>query len=211
MTRFVLAALFVAAAPLAAQPAVTAKLGYIRSQSILESAPGRADAEKALEAEAQVLSDSIRKLEEGFGRQVQEFQKAAPAMAEKVRQTRDSLLRARGAELQIQSQSMQRAFQQRQAEMMQPITAQIRLVLEDLRAAEGYAMIFDADASQGGGIVASDKNLDLTDRVIQKLRMMPKPTLPTGAPATPAGAEKKPSAGPVSAPAGVQRPKPPTR
>lgn len=227
MSRVVFAAvLSLVALPLAAQAPAGAKIAYIRSQAVLESAPGRVEAEAALEKEYQALADSARKLEESFGKQVQDFQKAAPAMSEKVRATRDSALRARQAELQIMQQAMQRGFQTRQGEMMQPITAQIRLALEDMRAAEGYAIIFDADAAQGGAIVASDKNLDLTDRVIAKLRTMPKPSLPiaakpaaapaAGAPpagtAPAAGATPpKPSTGPVAQPTGVQRPKPPAR
>jgi outer membrane protein len=234
MSRVVFAAaLALVAAPLMAQAPAGAKIAYIRSQAVLESAPGRVEAEAALEKEYQALADSARRMEEAFNRQVQDFQKAAPAMTEKLRTTRDSALRARQAELQILQQSMQRGFQQRQGEMMQPITAQIRLALEDMRAAEGYAIIFDADAAQGGAIVASDKNLDLTDRVIAKLRTMPKPSLPIAtkapavpaaggaAPATPAsppatapataGAAPKPSTGPVAQPTGVQRPKPPAR
>lgn len=228
MSRVVFAAvLALVAAPLVAQAPAGARIAYIRSQAVLESAPGRVEAEAALEKEYQALADSARRMEESFNRQVQDFQKAAPAMTEKLRTTRDSALRARQAELQIQQQAMQRAFQQRQGEMMQPITAQIRLALEDMRAADGYAIIFDADAAQGGAIVASDKNLDLTDRVIAKLRTMPKPSLPiaakapaaTGtapapapAPATPTAATTPPKAGgPVAQPTGVQRPKPPAR
>ena len=191
MSRVVFAAILaLVAAPLSAQVPAGGKIAYIRSQAVLESAPGRVDAEAALEKEYQTLADSARKLDETFSRQVQEFQKAAPAMTEKLRTTRDSALRAKQAELQIMQQAMQRGFQQRQAEMMQPITAQIRLALEDMRAAEGYAIIFDADAAQGGAIVASDKNLDLTDRVIAKLRTMPKPSLPIAAkvPGAPAAA-----------------------
>lgn len=227
MSRVVFAAILaLVAAPLSAQVPAGAKIAYIRSQAVLESAPGRVDAEAALEKEYQALADSARKLDETFSRQVQEFQKAASAMSEKVRSTRDSALRARQAELQIMQQAMQRGFQQRQAEMMQPITAQIRLALEDMRAAEGYAIIFDADAAQGGAIVASDKNLDLTDRVIAKLRTMPKPSLPiaakapgappaaappAGAPAAGTAATPTKAAGPVAQPTGVQRPKPPAR
>ena len=38
-----------------------------------------------------------------------------------------------------------------------------------MRAAGGYAMIFDAGA-QGTSIVAADKSLDLSDRVIAQLK-----------------------------------------
>jgi hypothetical protein len=58
-------------------------------------------------------------------------------------------------------------------------------------------MVFNAD--QGSAIVATDKNLDITDRVLAKLRggMATAPRPATGAPAT--------------APSGVTRPQAPPR
>jgi hypothetical protein len=70
-------------------------------------------------------------------------------------------------------------------------------------------MIFDMGA-QSNPVVAMDKNLDLSDKVIAKLRTMPAAVpapAPAARPATPAAtpAPARP-AGPVTQPAGVRRP-----
>jgi Skp family chaperone for outer membrane proteins len=45
-------------------------------------------------------------------------------------------------------------------------------VIEQVRSAAGYAMIFDVSANSGL-IVAVDKSLDLTSQVIEKLKSAP--------------------------------------
>jgi hypothetical protein len=80
---------------------------------------------------------------------------------------------------------------------------QIKAVLETIRNEEGYTFIFDVDA-EGGLIVAADKNLDITERVISRLRPLP-------ATATKPDSAKAPAA-PKPAPAGIKPPsKPPTQ
>jgi hypothetical protein len=94
--------------------------------------------------------------------------------------------------------------------MLQPILDQIKLVLEDMRQSMGLTAIFDI--GQSATIVAVDKNLNITDRVIAKLRLLPVPTAATKAdsPKSAVPAPSKPPSGmPISAPAGVGRPTPP--
>jgi outer membrane protein len=96
--------------------------------------------------------------------------------------------------------------EQRQAELMQPIMDNVRKALDDFRGEGGYAFIFDI--ANAPFIVAADRNLDVTDRVIAKLRTMGAPKA-----ATPARPPTTPAAGPAARPAGVQaRPttRPPT-
>jgi hypothetical protein len=76
---------------------------------------------------------------------------------------------------------------------VQPILDKIKQAIEEVRVEGGYAMIFNAD--QGSPIVAVDKNLNVTDRVMTKLR--------GGAPAA-AARPAAPSTAP--APSGVTRP-----
>ncbi|MCX5760269.1 MAG: OmpH family outer membrane protein, partial [Gemmatimonadetes bacterium] len=92
---------------------------------------------------------------------------------------------------------------------------QIKVALEDVRKEEGLTMIFDVGA-QSNPIVAIDKNLDITDKVLVKLRTMPVPQVAMPQPAKPsapaAAKPAAPAAGPVAAPAGAAKPKiPPTR
>ena len=87
-------------------------------------------------------------------------------------------------------------MQTRQQELSQPVMAQIRETLEDLRKEEGYTFIFDVAAS--GVIVAADKNLDLTEKVVGRLKPIPvaaksDSSKALGAKAQPAGVRKPPT------------------
>jgi outer membrane protein len=88
---------------------------------------------------------------------------------------------------------------------VKPIMDQIRKVLDDIRQEDGYAFILDA-GSDAGVIVAADRNLDITEKVITRLKPVPITAASPGAPKNDSGA--KAPAGPRPAPAGVTRPKP---
>jgi Skp family chaperone for outer membrane proteins len=98
-------------------------------------------------------------------------------------------------------QALEEEAQTQQAEAMQPLFDQIRVALEDLRQAEGYAMIFDI-GNQANAIVAMDRNLDLSDKVLLRVRAA-STTRPATPPTTP---EATRPPGPVSQPAGARRP-----
>ncbi|MDA1081356.1 MAG: OmpH family outer membrane protein [Gemmatimonadetes bacterium] len=191
-------------APLAIIPAQGAavKIAYVNTGDIVSRAPGTAGAQStlqrdvtAMDAQVKRMSDSLDVLTDAFNKQ----------QATLVGATRDARLKAitdRQAEYQERFEALRQQAQDREAELMQPILDQIKLVLEEVRQEGGYTMIFDV--SQGTAIVAADKNLNISDRVIAKLRTMPAPTIaaPAGAPAK---ASSPPSA-PMSAPAGVRAP-----
>jgi outer membrane protein len=97
----------------------------------------------------------------------------------------------------------QQQFQARQSEVMAPIQDVVRKVLEDIRVEDGFAMILDRTPGQTPILVA-DKNLDVTDRVVSRLRATAKPSLPAtsaapkaGAPSTPAGVTRPPAKPPI--------------
>jgi len=91
-------------------------------------------------------------------------------------------------QLQDRQQQLAQQAQQRQNELMAPIMEQVKKVLDDIRAEDGYSMIITGDPNL---ILSYDKNLDITDRVVARLK-------------TVASTPAKPGV-PVSAPAGVTR------
>jgi hypothetical protein len=103
-------------------------------------------------------------------------------------------------------EALQAEAQQKQGEAMQPLFDVIPLALEEVRVADGLSMIFDLGA-QVNPIVAMDKNLDVSDKVIARIRTMPAARPGTTVPAPAAKpAATPPRPGPVQAPAGVRRP-----
>ncbi len=197
------------ASPATPAPAATIamKIAYLNSNQVLEGAPGRAEALAQFEKETLPIRTQMQRMSDSLQSIIGEYQKAAAQLTAAQRSQREASIGARQQEYQQRAQEMQQSAQARQEELMAPIMEQVNKVIQDVRAEDGYAFIFDAGA-QVPFIVSADKNLDITSRVIDRLKSLGPPKLPapsTVAPTT-AGAAKPPTSGPVAAPAGVTRP-----
>lgn len=171
------------------------KIGFIRSSVILDQAPGRAEAEAQFDKETAGYRDQIKRMSDSLDAMVASFQKVQASMTTTARDAKQKELQAKNAEYQRRSADLQQKAQQRQGELVQPILDRVKGAIEDVRVEGGYSFILNAD--EGSSIVAMDKNLDLTDRVLAKLRSS-------------AGTAAKPTTpAPAGAPSGVTRPQNP--
>jgi outer membrane protein len=119
------------------------KFGYVNSAKILADAPGRAEAEnqfntevKAYQAQLQRMSDSLQLL-------AANFDKEAPKLDSATRETRAASIRTKEADYQKRAQTLDTQMQNRQAELVRPIMEQLQKIIEQVRAEDNYAMIFD--------------------------------------------------------------------
>ncbi len=144
-----------------------ARVGYVDSNAVLaEYAPAQ-DARAQLETAQQEATSELQLLESGLNAAIAEFQQQAMSMTPEARQGREAelnnqqqaLIRRRG-ELELQ-------FQQRQAELLQPVMDRITAVIEEIRVEGSFAIILDR-ASQV--ILAADPSLDLTQEVVARLQ-----------------------------------------
>jgi outer membrane protein len=191
--------LLVAAAPLSAQM----RIGYVDTRKILQEMPARNAIEAQLRVELEVLGAREKKMIDSLNLMVASFEKDSASLTPETRTQRFAALQAYDAQYRDTLQALQNEAQQKQAEAMQPLFDAVKLALEEIRQADGLAFILDVGA-QGSNIVAMDKNLDLSDKVIARLRTQPAARPATRpAPATPA---RPAPAGPVSQPAGVRKP-----
>lgn len=199
---------------LAAAQGTTVKVAYVDTRELLDKAPGRTDADAQWKKEAQALQDQVTRMQDSLQGMIAAYQKAEAALSPAARETRQRSIGEREQEYQTRTQALDLQAQQRQAQLLQPIIEQIKVALEDVRKEEGLTLILDV-GSQGNPIVAIDKNLNITDKVLVKIRTMPVPQVvaPSAANKTAAPAATKPPAaapaGPVAAPAGAAKPKVP--
>src|SRR5713101_7235702 len=160
---------FLAVAPAATQARAQAqpglKIAFISSQQILEQTPGYAAAESTFKKEYQGFQDEAQKLKQQFDSAVQTFEKQSIALSSSAKQAKQKELQR----LQQRSSELQDKSQQRQRELIQPIQARVNAVIQGLRAEGNYALIFDAD-SPTSNIVAADPSLDITPKVIERLK-----------------------------------------
>ena len=171
------------------------KIAYVQSSVLLDQAPGRAAAESLFKKETVPVQEQIQRMSDSLQAMIDAFQKrqASLTAAQRDAQTKD--IQTKEAAYQQRANDLQTKQQQRQNELVQPILDRVKLAIEDVRVEGGYSFIFNLD--QGSPIVAFDKNLNLTDRVLAKLRSQP------------VTATKPPAPGAGAAPAGVVRPTPP--
>jgi outer membrane protein len=160
---------FLAVPALAAQGAPGFKIGYISSRQVLQQTPGYAAAESTFDREVKGFRDEVQKLQRQLDSAIQAFDQQSIALSPAAKKARQDDLKAQSQRLEQRSAELQQRAQQREAELLQPIQARINAVIQGLRAEDNYSIIFDADA-QGNGIVAVDPRLDLTKKVLDRLR-----------------------------------------
>lgn len=200
---FVAALLSLAASPLAAQ-----KVAFVNTQRVLQEMPSRAQAEaqirtalEALQGRQQVMVDSLNGL-------IAAFERDSAGLSQQDKITRFQTLQAYDARYRDTLEVLEQESQQAQATAMQPLFDLIRLSLDEIRAADNYTMILDL-SREGSAIVAYDRNLDISDKVLTRIRASSAPAPARPAPQTPAAApatQRPAPQGPVSQPTGVRRP-----
>jgi outer membrane protein len=195
----VVAFLLAVASPLAAQ-AAGGKIAYVNPQALFANAPGRAQAESAFVKETESYRAELGRMSDALNAMVSAYQKEEVRLTAADKERRQRAIGLKEDSLRGRQQQLEQQANQRQSELMAPIMEAVRKVLEDIRAEDGYAVIFSSEPG-ASPILAADKNLDITDRVVARLKTMSaiKPT--PAAPQRPAGA--------TNAPSGVTRPKPP--
>ena len=171
------------------------KVAYVQTSVLLDQAPGRAEAEAQFDKETGGYRDQIKRMSDSLNAMVADFQKRQATLTPAAREAQGKGLQAKEAEYQRRTQELEQKAQGRQSELVQPILDKVKAAIEEVRAEGGYAMIFNAD--QGSPIVAVDKSLNVTDRVLSKLK-----GTTAAAPAAPRPSSATP------APSGVTRPNP---
>ena len=182
-------------AVLSGRAAAQQKIAYIQSSVLLDQAPGRASAESLFTRESIPVQAQIKRMSDSLQAIVAAFEKRVPTLTAAQRDAQGKEIQGKEASYQARARELEGKQNQRQNELVAPILDRIKLAIEDVRVEGGYSFIFNVD--QGSPIVAFDKNLNVTDRVMAKLRATPAAT----------AASAKPDAGaPKPAPSGVTRP-----
>ncbi|HEX9085832.1 MAG TPA: OmpH family outer membrane protein [Gemmatimonadaceae bacterium] len=174
-------------------PPAGGKIGYINSALLLQQAPGRAEAEAQFDREVGVYRQQIQRMDDSLKTLMTAFDRDSPKLDSVTRETRRQSIGQKEVEYQQRARGLDSTMQARQAQLVKPIMERVQAVIETIRAEDNYAVILDVGA-QVSVVVAADKRLDLTDRVLARLKSQGIPTAP-------------PASGAIPQPAGVTRPK----
>jgi outer membrane protein len=154
---------------LAAQQAGGPKIAYVNTQAILKQTPGYVKAESTFTKELASYRVEVQKLQASLDSAASDFDQQSVMLSPTQRAAKRKDLQAQQQKLEQRTQELQQQAATRERELLDPIQSKVNSVIEGVRAAGNYAMIFDVSAPNNG-IVTADKTLDLTQRVIQQLK-----------------------------------------
>src|SRR5215213_4575534 len=158
-----------AASPLAAQQGGGGKIAYVNTQAILKATPGYQSAESTFTKELEGYRGEVQKLQASLDSAASDFDQQSVMLSPTQRAAKRKDLQAQQQKLEQRTQELQQKAATRERELLDPIQSKVNSVIEGIRAAGNYAVIFDV-SSPNNGIVTADKALDLTQRVIQQLK-----------------------------------------
>jgi outer membrane protein len=162
------AGLLIVAAPLAAQ--APTKIGYIDTRRVLQEAPGAQEARATMEREMQGWQQQLQAMDDSLRTMMTDYQQRSLVMSADAKQKREQEIIEKQQGFEQRAQELQTQAGRRQQELMEPIMQRVEGIISEVRQAEGFAMVFDV-ASEA--IVSADPVLDLTNKVIERLKSAP--------------------------------------
>jgi outer membrane protein len=145
------------------------KVAYVVGQAILQQTPGYTTADSIWQVEVAGYRREVEQLQSKLDSAAAKFAEQSVMLSATNRVAEQKKLEQQQSDLDQKQSELQQKAVDRQQELLQPIQDRINAVIEGVRAEGNYAMIFDVSA-QGHGILAADKSLDLTQKVIDRLK-----------------------------------------
>ena len=164
-----------------AQTSVTQKIGYADWEYIFQQLPEFKQITDQLKTHGTQLENQMKSKSQEFQTKVEAFQKNAATMNEVVRNSTQKELEQMQENLQKFQQDAQASMETKQTTLMEPVFAKVGKTIEEVAKENGYDFILAPQiASQTGGdiILYSNDKYDISDLVLKKLGVTPKPVAP---------------------------------
>ena len=145
------------------------KIAYVNTQAILKQTPGYVKAESTFTKELEGYRIEVQKLQATLDSAASDFDQQSVMLSPTQRAAKRKDLQGQQQKLEQRTRELQQRAATRARELLDPIQSKVNSVIERIRAAGNYAIIFDVSAPNNG-IVTADKGIDLTQRVVQQLK-----------------------------------------
>lgn len=149
------------------------KVGIMNPDDVLDALPETEQVQTQLQQYIQQRQADFQDRYQVWIEDLTEFSELAEAgeLSEEEQASREQRLQERQEELSNLENRIQRQIQQRQNELFSPLLNRVDQAMSDVAEEMGLEFVINKTASTGDPIVyyASDRGVDITDRVIQKL------------------------------------------
>lgn len=119
------------------------KVGYINTNELLLAMPERAEAEKAIQQEAQSLESQLSAMSGEYQAKIGEYQAQAATMSPLIRQAKESEIRDLETRIQSFQAQAQESLQIKEGELMEPLITKATDAIKAVAKANGYAVVND--------------------------------------------------------------------
>ena len=122
---------------------VSAKLGYIDSNELLEMMPGKDSIQTVLQDYGKMLETQLQTMYAEYQTKVQDYQTNASTMSDIIRQTKEKELADLETRIQTFQQQADTDLQNKQVELLQPLLDKAKNAINAVAKENGYTYIFD--------------------------------------------------------------------
>jgi Skp family chaperone for outer membrane proteins len=157
------------AKPAPAANAAAQKLAFVNTRQVLQQTPGYAAAESTFTREMATYRTEVTKPQTTLDSAAQDFDQQSVVLSPTQRAAKRKELEGQQQKLEARMQELQQKADSRQRELLEPINQRVSTIIEGIRAEGNYSFIFDVSAP-GSVIITADRALDLTPRVIERLK-----------------------------------------
>lgn len=151
------------------------KIGFADVDYIFSEMPEAKQIETELQSVQNVLKTQIDTKAAEFRKKFEDYQANLNSMLPAVRSNTERELQQLQQNLQKLQEDAQTTIQQKQGQLMEPVYQKVGKAIEDVAKENGFSLVV---SNQLGGldvVLYGDEKLDISDLVLQKMGITPKP------------------------------------
>ena len=160
-------------------PTASSKIGFADVDYIFSQMPEAKQIDTELKSTQTQLKNQIDSKSQEFQKKLADYQANLGTMLDAVRQNTERELTQLQENLQKLQQDAQVTIQNKQAQLMEPVYKKVGKAIEDVAKENGYTFVLNQQIGGLDVILYGDENNDVSDLVLKKLGVTPKPATGT--------------------------------
>jgi outer membrane protein len=159
-------------------PTTSSKIGFADVDYIFSQMPEAKQIDTELKSTQTQLKNQIDSKTQEFQKKLADYQANLNTMLDAVRQNTERELTQLQENLQKLQQDAQTSIQNKQSQLMEPVYKKVGTAIEAVAKENGYTFILNQQIGGLDVILYGDENNDISDLVLKKLGVTPKPATP---------------------------------
>ncbi len=170
------------------------KLGYTNIDYLLRQMPESKDIENQLTIQRTQVDSELKRMSKEFEDKLATYEKGQGQMSDVIKKDREAELQSLQSRVQEFQTNAQKTLQDKYGQLVNPVIQKIQKNIDIVAKENGFTYVFNLDAGAGTTpiLLFAPEEGNISDLVLKKMGVTPKPATPAPAPATtPATAPKK--------------------